>query len=362
MNKKISITFILLAFLSATAISVSADYARIEIPFNEEIFMIQENLLNSSEELVFTVLYTSNPEIAGDTSAKICELDNAEIQEQIRTYENQSRKENIENIEEPEDIETSDCDAVRIVYRYAPSPIPADAKLIGAEMDFGSYDLEFILSKMISPDNPSVTRFVQYLPTEKIDVAFFGEEGGKIYDETDKSLDQIKPAASTRNQFHIYTEDFLSALHHFELSILFDQQYVHQNFTRNDWASVGDDRTIERSFIGFSSLLDGEFAQAGGGGNEPSEVESFDGPINTSQLSMAENHRYLDSGLELNRISFDFNTYPRLKFAYTIDGTYIHLWGTGLNTYMKWVVNFPDMENIHDLPAPQDWLHNIINH
>lgn len=355
---------ILTLLIPLAAVSVSADYGTFEIPFDEEIYVIQENLTNSAEELNFTVLYASDPNVLTNANAAVCEFDQREIEEKIRTYEeklSQSAMGGVNAEDEPEDLLITDCDAVRIAYRFAPSPIPADAKLIRAEFDFGAYDLEFILSKAVDPSFPSVTRFVQYLPSEKIRFAFFGEEGAKIYDETDKTFDSFARTLGTRDQFHIYSTDFLSARHHFELDLRFDQQYVHQDVTPFDWTSVGDDRTIESVASGFSSLIDGEFGMGGGGGNSPSESEAFEGPINTAVMSLAENHRLLDSGLTLNRIAFLFNYYPRLKFSYTTDGTYIQSWETGLKTFTKWVVNYPGMEKIENLPDPSDWLHYLIN-
>ena len=62
---------ILAAGLLAVTAGISAQsvpFDGISIPFDQEIYIVQEELENSADELLLTLLYASDPEIAADYS------------------------------------------------------------------------------------------------------------------------------------------------------------------------------------------------------------------------------------------------------------------------------------------------------
>ena len=58
----------------------------ISIPFDQEIYIVQEELENSADELLLTLLYASDPGIGADEEAEICEIESADIENSFRTY------------------------------------------------------------------------------------------------------------------------------------------------------------------------------------------------------------------------------------------------------------------------------------
>ena len=112
---------VLAAGLLAVTAGISAQsvpFDGISIPFDQEIYIVQEELENSADELLLTLLYASDPEIAADGEAEICEVESADIENSFRTY--------------MENISTSGLDAVQ-----PPVPIDADismAKRHGVEV------------------------------------------------------------------------------------------------------------------------------------------------------------------------------------------------------------------------------------
>ena len=80
---------VLAAGLLAVTAGISAQsvpFDGISIPFDQEIYIVQEELENSADELLLTLLYASDPEIAADGEAEICEVESADIENSFRTY------------------------------------------------------------------------------------------------------------------------------------------------------------------------------------------------------------------------------------------------------------------------------------
>ncbi len=149
-----------MCFLS-TAAAAQSPIETLEIPFDQEIYIVRESVENSAEELLLTLLFTSDPEVAADADVEICEFESSDIEESIREYHEKMSASDGGAVGEPEPLDTDGCAAVRIRYRYAPSPIPADAELIFAQLDFGQPALEFIYTGPVEVGMPGKTVFLR---------------------------------------------------------------------------------------------------------------------------------------------------------------------------------------------------------
>ena len=255
-------------------------------------------------------------------------------------------------------MDTDGCDAVRIRYRFAPSPIPADAELIFAQLDFGQPALEFIYADPASfeyagTDGALANRFLQRRNELTISPSFFGETGAKAYDRIPKTAaPQVTDwAPATRDRYRISVSDVLFGPSHLELSVLLSSQYVHRDFSRMDWNMVGNNKEIETVEAGTRFLLDGKMIGGtdGGGDGRFADKEQFDGPIHVAPYPMAFNPAGLMTAtpeMRLYRMNWIFYSEPKLRFAFTPDGQAIYHWTTKLNYGPTFQVNFPGMENI----------------
>ena len=186
---------VLAAGLLAVTAGISAQsvpFDGISIPFDQEIYIVQEELENSADELLLTLLYASDPEIAADGEAEICEVESADIENSFRTYMENISAGGLDAVQPPVPIDADGCDAVRIRYRFASSPIPVDAELIFAQLDFGQPALEFIYANPSSfeyagTDGVLANRFLQRRNELTISPSFFGETGAKAYDRIPKT-------------------------------------------------------------------------------------------------------------------------------------------------------------------------------
>lgn len=356
---------ILWAILAAALLAVptgafaqAVPFDGISIPFDQEIYIVQEELENSADELLLTLLYASDPGIGADEEAEICEIESADIENSFRTYLENISAGGLDEVQPPVPMDTDGCDAVRIRYRFAPSPIPADAELIFAQLDFGQPALEFIYADPASfeyagTDGVTANRFLQRRNELTVSPSFFGENGAKAYDRIPKTAGpQVTDwAPATRDLYRISVSDVLFGPSHLELSVLLSSQYVHRDFSRMDWNMVGNNKAIETVETGTSFLLDGKMIGGTGGGGDGrfADEEQFDGPIHVAPYSMAFNPVGLMAAtpeMRLYRMNWIFDSEPKLRFAFTPDGQAIYHWTTKLNYGPTFQVNFPGMENI----------------
>lgn len=354
---------VLAAGLLAVTAGISAQsvpFDGISIPFDQEIYIVQEELENSADELLLTLLYASDPEIAADGEAEICEVESADIENSFRTYMENISAGGLDAVQPPVPIDADGCTAVRIRYRFAPSPIPADAELIFAQLDFGQPALEFIYADPASfeyagTDGALANRFLQRRNELTISPSFFGETGAKAYDRILKTAaPQVTDwAPATRDRYRISVSDVLFGPSHLELSVLLSSQYVHRDFSRMDWNMVGNNKEIETVEAGTRFLLDGKMIGGtdGGGDGRFADKEQFDGPIHVAPYPMAFNPVGLMTAtpeMRLYRMNWIFYSEPKLRFAFTPDGQAIYHWTTKLNYYgpTTFSVDFPGMENI----------------
>ena len=339
-----------ICFLS-TAAAAQSPVETLEIPFDQEIHIVRESVENSAEELLLTLLFTSDPEVAADADVEICEFESSDIEESIREYR--------------EKMSASGCGAVRIRYRYAPSPIPADAELIFAQIDFGRPAFEFIYTdpayfESAGSDGVLANRFLQRRSELTVAPSFFGENGARAYDAIPKmTAPQIADwAPATRDRYRISLADVLFGKSHFELDAVASRQYVHRDFSEHDWNMVGNDKAIETIETGTRFLLDGKMIGGTGSGGDGryADEEQFDGPIHMDRYSMAFNHAGLMTAtpeMRLYRMNWVFYAEPKLRFAFTPDGKTIYHWTTALNYRPTFRVDFPGIEKIR-IPDPDD--------
>lgn len=353
-----------MCFLS-TAAAAQSPIETLEIPFDQEIYIVRESVENSAEELLLTLLFTSDPEVAADADVEICEFESSDIEESIREYHEKMSASDGGAVGEPEPLDTDGCAAVRIRYRYAPSPIPADAELIFAQLDFGQPALEFIYTGPVEvghagEDCIPAMRFTQRRNELTVSPSFFGEDGARAYGAVPKTpAPQITDwVPATRGSYRISLADVLFGKSHLELDVIASRQYVHRDFSESDWNMVGNDPSIETVETGTRFLLDGKMIGGTGGGGDGryADEEQFDGPIHMDRYSMAFNHSGLMTAapeMRLYRMNWVFYAEPKLRFAFTPDGKTIYHWTTALNYRPTFRVDFPGIENIR-IPDPDD--------
>lgn len=353
-----------ICFIS-TAVVAQSPIETLEIPFDQEIHIVRESLENSAEELLFTLLFTSDPEIATDADAEICEFESADIENSIRTYWENASAGGSDDLQSPEPIDTDGCDAVRIRYRYAPSPIPADAELIFAQLDFGQPSLEFIYTdptylENAGTDGVPANRFLQRRNELTVSPSFFGEDGAWTYDAIPKpTAPQVTDwTPATRDRYRISLADVHFGPLHLEMDVIASCQYVHRDFSGMDWNMVGNDKAIETVETGTHFLLDGKMIGGTGSGGDGryADEEQFDGPIHMDRYSMAFNPVGLMTATpetRLYRMNWVFYAEPKLRFAFTPDGKAIYHWTTALNYRPTFRVDFPGIEDIR-IPDQDD--------
>lgn len=341
-------------------------FDEIAFPFDQEIYIIQEKIENSQEALLLTLLFTSDPEITADADAEICEFESADIEDSIRTYWENLLADGSEGLAAPEPTDTDGCDAVRIRYRYAPSPIPAEAELLFAQIDFGQPALEFVYSHpaddgYVAADGIPAMRFTQRRNDLGVSPSFFGENGGRVYNEIPRmSTPQITDwSPATRDRYRVSIENVLFGMSHLEMDIIAFRQYVHRDFSENDWNMVGNNQEIEAVETGTRFFLDGKMIGGTGGGGDGryADEEQFDGPLHMDRYTMAFNPIGLMSAapqMRLFRMNWVFYENPRIRIAFSPDGQAIYHWTTALNYRPKFRVDFPGIENIQipDLNDP----------
>lgn len=325
----------------------------LEIPYNQDLIIVREGLENSAEELLLTLLFTSDPEISSNPDAEICEFESSEIETPIREFYQQGMTGST-----PAPVDTSGCDAVRIHYRYAPSPIPADAKLIFAQLDLGQPTLEFIYSDPIyfesaGADGVPAERLTQRRSELTISPSFFGENGAQVYDAIPEMATPqiIDWAPATRERYQLSIEDVLFGSTQLKLDVVASRQYVHRAFSEMDWNMVGNDQAVDPVEPGTRFFLNGKMigGTGSGGDGQFADAEQFDGPTHADRYSMAFNHVGLmteTAETHLYRMNWVFYAKPKLRFAFTPDGRVIYDWTTELNYRPAFRVDFPGIENI----------------
>lgn len=324
-------------------VMAQTDFETLEIPFKETVYIIQEGLENSAEELLLTLLFTSDPEIAENENAKICEFESEEIEATV--------------------VNSGDCDAVRVFYRYAPSPIPADAQLIYSQLKLGSPAYEFIYSnpEFFEESDPVPvvgSRFSQRRNEIQIMPRFFGQDGAVVYDETVKSPVQIvrqsvfDRAQSTKERFQIKMMDARFDRAHFAIEVGLIKQYVHRDFSNADWSMVDKDSLGDNPVeVGEHYYVDGTLAGGSGGGGNASfpPTETYDGPDHKEIHAMAFNDNELMFVSETNRLyrmNWTFPTIPVLQIGFTLDGKSVLHWAAEVNHCYRFRVDFPGVEKL----------------
>ena len=137
----------------------SAEPTRMTVPFRGDIVIEMESLENTDEALTLTLLYGS-----GDPAEdRVCEFVDGET--------------------EAGEIDVSDCGAVRMIYRYAPSPVPADSPILFALVKFWDVQKLRFASSDAFPDGGIVKR-----ADSGFRVAFFGDDGQKLAEVLLKNL------------------------------------------------------------------------------------------------------------------------------------------------------------------------------
>lgn len=350
---RVFFTAMALACLILTGVSAQGTFESLEIPFNQELIIVREGLENSAEELLLTLLFTSDPEISSNPDAEICEFESSEIEAPIRDFYQQDMTGSV-----PAPVDTGECDAVRIHYRYAPSPIPADAKLIFAQLNLGQPTLEFIYSdpsyfESAGADGVPAERLTQRRSELTISPSFFGADGAQVYEAIPETsaLQVTDWSPATRDRYWISLDDVLFGSTQLKMDVIASRQYVHRAFSEMDWNMVGNDKSVETVEPEMRFLLNGKIIGGTGSGGDGrfADEEQFDGPIHVDRYSMAFSHVGLmteTADTRLYQMNWVFYSKPKLRFAFTSDGKAIYNWTTELNYRPAFRVDFPGIEHV----------------
>lgn len=286
----------------------SAEPTRMTIPFRGDIVIEMESLENTAEALTLTLLYGSG-EAAAD---RVCEFVDGET--------------------EAGEVDVSDCGAVRMIYRYAPSPVPAGSPILFALVKFWDVQkLRFVRSGG-SPDGGIVKR-----ADSGFRVAFFGEAGQKL-------------AEALKDAPYYISEDYEPTVNRTEMALkkktsdnglLFEYQvqrineFVYPTAYDGQLCAFGDGPT---AFQGSNVVLDGRVQLASGGGCDDEDSLSanrFDGP----DIGWIEDYIFADPKLrQSDQIIFEY-VRPDLKFAYlNPENRTVHQWDTETETILSFAV------------------------
>ena len=288
---------------------------RITIPFRGDIVIEMESLENTPEALTLTLLYSS-----GDPAAEpVCEFVDGET--------------------EAGDIDASDCGAVRMIYRYAPSPLPADQPILFAMVSFWDVQkLRFARSDAF-PDGG-----IEKRAEVGFSAAFFGEDGQKLA-ETLKDVPfyigaSYEPTVN-RTKMELRKKPADNDLL-FQYQIRRIDEFVHPSVYNGQLCAFGD---VPAAFQGSSVILDGRIQLANGVGcDEDDSLSSnrFDGPA----IGWIENYIFADSKLRnTDQIVFEF-VRPDLKFAYVnAENHTVHQWDTKTKTILNFAVTLAKEES-----------------
>ena len=282
--------------------------ARITIPFRGDIVIEMESLENTPEALTLTLLYSS-----GDPAAEpVCEFVDGET--------------------EAGEIGASDCGAVRMIYRYAPSPLPPDQPILFAMVRFWDVQKLRFARSDASSDGGIVKR-----AEVGFSAAFFGEDGQKLA-ETLKDVPfyigaSYEPTVN-RTKMELRKKPADNDLL-FQYQVRRIDEFVHPSVYNGQLCAFGD---VPVAFQGSSVILDGRVQLASGAGcDEEDSLSSnqFDGPA----IGWIENYIFADSKLrDTDQIVFEF-VQPDLKFAYVnAENHTVHQWDTKTKTILNFAV------------------------
>lgn len=338
-RKGAALYILLLIAVLILASPTSADPAgTLTIPFDGEMNIILERLENSEAALVLSFLYVdgkADPE-------NICEFEDNSLPAE-------------------ETVSLSACDAVRVVYTYAPSPIPEDAAIIFSGISYGTAEFEFIFAQDQPTGKANPSRFYQYHTDFDLSADFFGSEGGRIYNELpDWPRQFIQPIAGTRDTLHLFTKAPLVAWNHFEIPLLTDRQYVHQDFTPADNAATFG-HAFDRFSVGFTVLLNGKVDTGGVAAPESAETESFEGPINSYTTLLSFNNPRIEGNRQIYRMTLVPQNPPVLRVAFTTDKKNVYYWMSESNARYRFQINYPGMEAVEPLLESMDPFFDVYN-
>ena len=331
----VSIVMIVLFFGSTAAYATTLD-----IKFDQQVYIIVERVENSTEELLMTVLFASDPELSENESALICEFEASEIENPLLIFRKLPKpidpnEDDIDIPEPKEDPGTDGCTAVRLNFRYSPSPIPADAKIIFTQLDLGTVGIQLTLAEPPSPySGPTLQtarKFTQLENSLHICPSFYGEEGGRLYHDSAAAAETLLSGmAGTKTSLHYTIENLQSDDGYLRFSLITEREYVHR----------------ELSPYGISTLYNGEWVMGGGGGSYSlTDVETFDEPNLKSETVLIFTNRWLTPA-NLYQMKWLFHKSPEIRFAFTLDGTNVLYWNTVFNSNLAFTVNFPGLENL----------------
>ena len=332
-NYFLSLCALLLSALLLTMIPVSAAANdTVPIPLGENFEIVLDRFENTEEELVLAFLFRS----VDEGVENVCEFEDAELDGVIGPETDQP-------------IDASDCGAVRIVYRYAPSPIPTGADIIFTELNLGPAGLEALLADETEGNKVNPKRIFFANIGLIVKPAFFGEAGGKRFEELPKSPAQIPQfsLAATRDSAGFKLQNAIVGWNHFEFELVDTHQYVHQFFTPADTQANSYFPSDRLYFVGYTVFLDGVAVSGGAGMPESSQTELFEGPVNayTGYYSFTDKRL---SGQGLYRLAFSFGR-PTLRIAFTPDGKNVYSWIAESNARPELVIRYPGSEEVEAL-------------
>jgi len=286
----------------------SAEPTRMTVLFRGDIVIEMESLENTDEALTLTLLYGS-----GDPAEdRVCEFVDGET--------------------EAGEIDVSDCGAVRMIYRYAPSPVPADSPILFALVKFWDVQKLRFASSDAFPDDGIVKR-----ADSGFRVAFFGDDGQKLAEALKDApyyiSEDYEPTVN-RTKMELRKKSSDNGLL-FQYQIRRINEFVYPTAYDGQLCAFSDAPT---AFQGSNVVLDGRVQLASGGGCDEEDSLSanrFDGP----DIGWIEDYIFADPKLrQSDQIIFEY-VRPDLKFAYlNPENRTVHQWDTETETILSFAV------------------------